>query len=103
MHAAVLVIPMPPAVEVGPVGVAVHVPAVMVVAAPGNVNLAVLVIAMPGAIKMRATWVAVHVPMMMTVAVVSVDVNVVGQVQDLALGRGDRMDRHGLGCCCRER
>ena len=103
MHAAVLVIPMPPAVEVGPVGVAVHVPVVMVVAAPGNVNLAVLVIAMPGAIKMRAAWVAVHVPMMMAVAVISVDVNVVGQVQDPALGRGDRTDRRGLGCCCRER
>lgn len=100
MHTAVLMIPMPPAVQVRPVWVAVHVPMVVVVP-PWVVNLAVLMISMPVAIEMPAVWVAVHVPMMVMVTVVSLDI--LRLMYNSILGWSERSQRCGSGCCCGER
>ena len=91
-----LMIAMPPAVKMATVWVAVDV-AIVVVIAPGIVNLAVFMIAVPAAIEMPAVWVAVHVAMVMAVPVISVDI--LSVVCNLIIGRRHRWQRRGLGCC----
>lgn len=59
MHAAVLVVPMPPAVEMRPVRVAVYMASIILAAR--NMNAAVLMVPMPRAVEMRSVNVAVHV------------------------------------------
>jgi len=81
VHAAVLVIPMPPAIEVRAARVAMHV-APVAVTARRNVHPAVLVVPMPIAIKMPAMWVAVHVATMVTIPVISIDVDILHLVHN---------------------
>jgi hypothetical protein len=103
MHTAVLMVAVPPAVEVRAVRIAVHVPIVAVVAAPWFVHLAVLMISIPVAIEMPAVGVAMHVPMMVAVPVISIDVDVLRLVHDPILSGRGWADWRGLGCCRRER
>lgn len=91
VHAAVLVICMPPAIEVGAVRVAMH---VTPVARPGNMELAVLVISMPPTVEVRAVWPAVNVTVMVTMPVIArLGVDFLGLVHNPIRGGTHRPQR----------
>jgi hypothetical protein len=103
MQPAVFMVPVPTAVEMVPIRVAVHVPVVVIIVASWIVHLAVLMIPMSGAIEMPAMGIAMHVSVMMAVAIVARDVSVMGLLHDPILRCKIGTDRRGLGGCCRER
>jgi hypothetical protein len=101
MHAAVLMISMPPAVEVPPVRVTMHM-AIMVLA-PRAMHLAVLMISMPPAVEVPPVRVAMHVPVMMAVPIKPVDRDALRLLHcGIANGCG-RPEWRSLGCRRRER
>ena len=102
MHAAVLVISMPSAIEVPAVWVAMHV-APVALAARRNVHLAVLMVPMPIAVEVPAMRVPMHVAMMMTMPVIPVDVDFLRLMHDPILGRAERSQWCRLGGCDAER
>ena len=88
MDAAVLMVAMPPAIEVRAVWVAVHV-APVAIATGRDMHLAVLVVAMPTAIEVPTVRVAVHVAMMVMMPVITrLDVDFLCLVHNPILGRG---------------
>lgn len=102
MHTAVLMVPMPAAVQVAAMWIAVHV-AMMMKMTSRTMHLTVLVIAVSTAIEMPAMGIAMHVPVMVVVSVIPVDVNTLRLLHH-AIGRGNgRIDRHRLGRCRRNR
>jgi hypothetical protein len=100
VHAAVLMVSMPTAVQVGPMRVAVHVPMVVVVA-PRIMYLAVFVISISLAIEMPPIRIAMHVPMMVAVAVIPIDVNALRLLHNASLAWGGWTNGCRLGCSCR--
>jgi hypothetical protein len=96
MHTAVLVIPMPSAVKVRSVRVAVHMTPVALTAAR-NMQLAVLMVSVPPAVEMRPARVAVYVAVMVPVPVISrLHVNVLGAMNNPILGRSKWVRRDRL-------
>jgi hypothetical protein len=78
------------------VGAVLVVVMIMIVAAPGHVDLAMLVIAMPVAIQMAAIGVSVHMAMMVAVPVTAFDVDVLHRLHDAGFDRSGRLERLGL-------
>jgi hypothetical protein len=103
MHAAVLMVPVPPAVEVRPARIAMHVTPVAL-AASGDVQLAVLVVSMPSAVQVRAVGPAVDVAMMVPVPVIAgLDIDVLDKMHGAIRIQSERLHRYRLRACRRER